>query len=244
MSGTRRPKLSDVLYNDILAQIRQGHFPRDARLPSEKELSQRFDVSRPIVRDALRRLREDGLVHSRQGSGSFVSASAGVSPANGDGEMLPPLQSIEDVRKFYEFRLAIEGEAAYWAAENRTEEALTEIKAQLDALELAVRTDQIGVNQDFAFHMSIAKAGRNQFFESSLLFLRPHLNFLIDLARSFSISVSAEHLLMVQSEHAAVYQAIASRDANAARDHMRVHITNAQKRVFVGNQGVKVRRPN
>ena len=57
MSGASRPKLSDVLYNDILAQIRYGDFRDQPRLPSEMELSQRFSVSRPIVREALGRLR-------------------------------------------------------------------------------------------------------------------------------------------------------------------------------------------
>lgn len=235
MTGSRRPKLSDVLYNDMLAQIRQGRFQLDERLPSEHELSQTFDVSRPIVREALGRLRDDGLIYSRRGAGSFVSQVPAQDYSQPEAEPLPPLQSIEDVRKFYEFRLAIEGEGAFWAASNRTEAALAEIKSELAELELAVRTGQIGVNQDFDFHMAIARASGNQFFESSLGILRPHLNFLIDLARSFSISVSNEHLLMVQAEHADVAAAIERADPPGARDAMRRHIERAQRRVFIGN---------
>lgn len=234
MIGTRRPKLSDVLYNDILNQIRGGHFKTDTRLPSEKELAQRFEVSRPIVREALRRLRDDGLIYSRQGAGSFVSYEGETPDTQSEHDALPPLKSILDVRKFYEFRLAIEGEAAFWAAANHDAQTLRAIKAELDALEVAIRTDQIGVMQDFDFHMSIATATGNQYFEATLSLLRPHLNFLIDLARSFSISVSMEHLLRVQAEHEKVYRAIEKRDSEGARESMREHIGNAQRRVFEG----------
>jgi len=236
MSGTSRPKLSDILYNDILSQIKFGDFREQPRLPSEMELSQRFNVSRPIVREALGRLRSEGLIHSRRGSGSFVTHVAEPAATRPEVETVAPLESIDDLRKFYEFRLAIEGEAAYLAAINATDATIRTIKAELDALDFAVQTGQVGVNQDFGFHMSIATASGNRFFESSLLALRPHLDFLIDLARSFSLSISAEHLRMVQEEHAVVYEAIAARNGVEARDRMRRHISNAEQRVFFGTR--------
>lgn len=236
MRGEGRPKLSDVLYNDILSRIRHGDFRDQPRLPSEVELSQRFSVSRPIVREALGRLRHEGIIHSRRGSGSFVT-EAGAGPARADPEALPPpLQSIDDLQKFYDFRLAVEGEAAYRAALNASAASRAQVKAELDALEAAVRTGQVGVNQDFAFHMAIATASENRFFVSSLLALRPHLDFLIDLARSFSLSVSEEHIKMVQQEHAVVYEAIEARDGDGARERMRAHIENARQRVFFGTR--------
>lgn len=235
MSGDSRPKLSDVLYNDILDQIRHGDFRNQPRLPSEIELSQRFSVSRPIVREALGRLRHEGVIHSRRGAGSFVTEAAGAGPARIEAEPAPPpLQSIDDLQKFYDFRLAMEGEAAYLAAVNGSAEARAQVKAELDGLEVAVRTGQVGVNQDFAFHMAVATASDNRFFVSSLLALRPHLDFLIDLARSFSLSVSREHIEKVQHEHAVVYEAIAARDGPGARERMRAHIANARQRVFFG----------
>ena len=234
MSGASRPKLSDVLYNDILAQIRYGDFRDQARLPSEMELSQRFSVSRPIVREALGRLRSEGIIHSRRGSGSFVTEVTHPGSPRVEPEAVPPLQSIDDLQKFYDFRLAIEGEAAALAAIHASPASRALVKAELDALEVAVETGQVGVNQDFAFHMAIATASGNRFFVSSLLALRPHLDFLIDLARSFSLSVSDEHLRKVQAEHAVVYAAIAAGDGPAARERMRAHIENARQRVFFG----------
>ena len=70
--GRRRQKLSDFLYEQVLGLILSSEYPVGARLPTEADLAARFDVSRPVVREALARLREDGLVVSRQGSGSYV----------------------------------------------------------------------------------------------------------------------------------------------------------------------------
>ena len=95
----------------MLGRIQRGQFPGDGKLPSEKELSQSFGVSRPIVREALRRLREEGLIQSRQGAGSFVVGAEEPQPprpANGG----QGIQTISDVRRIYQFRIALEGEVA------------------------------------------------------------------------------------------------------------------------------------
>ncbi|WP_343718104.1 FadR/GntR family transcriptional regulator [Inquilinus sp.] len=230
---SQRPRLSDILYGDMLGRIRHGQFPGDGKLPSEKELSQSFGVSRPIVREALRRLREEGLIQSRQGAGSFVVGAAEPQPARpangGQG-----IQTISDVRRIYEFRIALEGEVAYAAALNRNEALLAAVKKELDAIDQAIQTGKIGVQQDSDFHTAIARATQNQYFEAALAAVRPHLDYVIDLARSFSVLHSAGHLAMVQREHAAVYEAIRDGDAIKAREAMQAHIRNAQERVFDG----------
>src|SRR5688572_9204859 len=65
-------RLSEAIYDGIVELIARGDFALNSRLPSEAELSARFGASRPVVREALGRLREDGLIVSRQGSGSYV----------------------------------------------------------------------------------------------------------------------------------------------------------------------------
>src|SRR5690349_810242 len=101
--SARRPKMSDVLYGDLLKEIRSGRLAKNERLPSEKEFCERFGVSRPIVREALERLRKEGLIHSRQGAGSFVVDTAEREMAAlGEAEVLPPqIHSIADIQKFY-----------------------------------------------------------------------------------------------------------------------------------------------
>lgn len=216
----------------MLGRIQRGQFPGDGKLPSEKELSQSFGVSRPIVREALRRLREEGLIQSRQGAGSFVVGVAEPPPRLANGGQ--GIQTISDVRRIYEFRVALEGEVAYAAALNRNEALLAAVKGELDAIDQAIRTGKIGVQQDSDFHTAIARATQNQYFEAALAAVRPHLDYVIDLARSFSMLHSAGHLAMVQREHAAVYEAIRDGDAVKAREAMQAHIRNAQERVFDG----------
>src|SRR4051812_45104597 len=70
VSGPTR--LSDAVYDGIVELIARGDFALNSRMPSEARLSETFDASRPVVREALARLREDGVVVSRQGSGSYV----------------------------------------------------------------------------------------------------------------------------------------------------------------------------
>src|SRR4051794_499746 len=67
-------KLVDRVFGQLMERIRAGNYPPDSRLPGEHELASLLGVSRPIVRDALARLREQGIVYARQGAGTFVSA--------------------------------------------------------------------------------------------------------------------------------------------------------------------------
>jgi GntR family transcriptional repressor for pyruvate dehydrogenase complex len=239
--ASRRPKLSDILYTDILRKIQAGMFSADGRLPSEKELALRFGVSRPIVRQTLLRLRDEGLIYSRQGSGSFVRASGGGPPAShsptgnsSPEEVFRPVQSIADVQKLYEFRISVEGEIAYAAAIHRTDTDVANISAALLGLEDAIATGELGASQDFDFHDAIARATQSELFHSVITVIQPHLRFVIDLSRSLSRLGSAEHLAVIQREHAAIYEAVRDRNPEAARLAARTHISNARERVFNG----------
>ena len=67
----RAPSLADVLAQRLEQDIAQGHYAPGEKLPSEQQLATTYGVSRPIVREAIGRLKHDGLVTSRQGSGAF-----------------------------------------------------------------------------------------------------------------------------------------------------------------------------
>src|SRR3954471_1126560 len=72
--------LVDKVYGELAQRIANGDYAPDQKLPGEHELSDMFDVSRPVLREALGRLREDGLITSRQGAGSFVQVRAQQQP--------------------------------------------------------------------------------------------------------------------------------------------------------------------
>ena len=107
-SGTR---LDSRVYSELLDAIRFGRFALGQRLPSENELAQTYNVSRPIIRVALSRLREDGLIVSKQGAGSFVSSGT-----QGDESGFGPLASVTDIGAYFQFRYHLEAETARLAA--------------------------------------------------------------------------------------------------------------------------------
>ena len=80
---SRQTPLVHRVYQRLLAQISGGEYQIDQRLPGEHELAAQFLVSRPVVREALSRLREEGLIYSRRGAGSFVRMAPEESPALG-----------------------------------------------------------------------------------------------------------------------------------------------------------------
>jgi DNA-binding FadR family transcriptional regulator len=223
-------RLSDRVYDHVVGQIVIGVFPVNCRLPPETKLASQLDVSRPVVREALRRLREDGLVASRQGAGSFVVRRPAANVFD-----FAPLSSIADVQRCFIFRIAIEGEAAALAARNHDPDTLRRIEDILDQLDGIVAKGpqgRLGVDEDMAFHLAIAEATGNRFFAETLSSLRNQITIGISLNRNLSLIQPRNRILAGQQEHRDVFEAIAARDEKRARQKMRTHIENARKRVF------------
>lgn len=225
----RRSFLTDRLYEEILDGIVNGKYPRNARLPTEAEFSRNFSVSRTVVRDALARLRNDSLISSRQGAGSFVTAKPDE-PA----ELFAPVTSLVDLERCFECRAAIESEIAYYAAQRSTEANLTQLREVETEFEAAVDTGRTAASEDLKFHIAIANAADNHLFKSIILSIRPHILFGMNLSKTLSKTFSDHHLACVLKEHVEVLKAIAARDPESARDAMRAHIENAKQRIFEG----------
>jgi GntR family transcriptional regulator, transcriptional repressor for pyruvate dehydrogenase complex len=230
-SEDREPKLSYQVYERIFELIVSGEYPERSRLPSEFEFSRRFGASRPVVREALARLRDDGLIVSRQGSGSYVQRRPDAAVLR-----FVPVGSIADIQRCFEFRVGLEGAAAALAAERWEEEDLAEIKAALQDLEECIRDGRLGVDADARFHRAIAQATHNPFYVSVQRSLEPHTAFGMNLARNLSLLRPATRLAIVQKEHEVIVEAIEARSGSRARIAMETHIENARRRVFEGTQ--------
>ena len=226
---TRDWKLSDQVYERILTKIVDGEFPENSKLPTEIELSKYLEVSRPVIRQALARLRQDEVISSRQGSGSFVMRR----PAP---QMLDfaPVGSIADIQRCFEFRGAVEGAAAALAAERRTDEHLAKIKAALKALDDCIQAGELGVEADEQFHAAITEATENQFFVSTRASMNTQIQFGMNLTRNLSMTRALERTALVQSEHEEIYKAIRDKNPSLAQTKMKEHINNARLRVFEG----------
>jgi GntR family transcriptional regulator, transcriptional repressor for pyruvate dehydrogenase complex len=219
-------KLSAGIYHEIFALIVAGEFAVNARLPTEADLSRRFGASRPVVREALARLRDDGVIVSRQGSGSYVRRQ----PDTAVLSFVP----VADIQRCFEFRVGLEGAAAALAAERWDDDDLAEITAALGALEQCIAAGSLGVEADERFHAAVARATHNSYHVLVQASLRSHITFGMNLTRNLSLRKTKGRLRLVQDEHDTIVAAIKDRDGARARAAMETHIENARRRMFEG----------
>jgi GntR family transcriptional repressor for pyruvate dehydrogenase complex len=137
--------LSDTVAGSLLEKIDAGVFTRGGKLPTETRLAEEFGVSRTVVREAISRLKNEGVVEPRQGSGVYVTAQAGIKPLRINYE---ELGMIDSVLHIVELRRAIEAEVAAKAAKCRTESDMQAIDAALAQIEHSVASGSDGVNAD------------------------------------------------------------------------------------------------
>jgi DNA-binding FadR family transcriptional regulator len=218
------------VYEAVLNAIMDGSFALGSRLPTEAALAERFSVSRPLVREALARLRDDGLVYSRQGSGSFVRARPDRSVLR-----FAPLDSLAGIHRVYEFRQSIEGDAAYWAATRGDRKMLGAIAKALAVMDEAIESDQVGAAADFELHAAIARASVNPFYISALMSLRNQIVFGITLGRRLALARRGEHREMARRQHRAIFDAIKAGEAEQARAEMRRHLEMSRRTLFEGS---------
>jgi GntR family transcriptional repressor for pyruvate dehydrogenase complex len=223
-----RPGLADRVYHLLYSRISNGDYPTNQKLPSEKTLADAFGVSRPVLRVALERLREQGLIHSRQGAGSFVREVRTV-PLG-----FARVETIADIQRCYEFRICIETTAARLAAARRNQEALAEIGTALSLMDAATDSLTHRDDADFAFHLAVAKAANNQYFEASMRALREHIYVGMKLHGQSLTTSGAKGLKAVFGEHSAIFAAIRDGDEDTAERLMRGHLSNSRDRLFGG----------
>ena len=128
--------LPDRIYARVVEAILRGDFAPHNKLPTEGALSAQFGVSRPTVREALARLRSDGIIDSRRGAGSTVIRAPGA-----PGMPLvvaTPIKSLADIERYYAFRSCIEMGAAAGAAEFRDADDLEALQLAFEALNTAM----------------------------------------------------------------------------------------------------------
>lgn len=207
--------------------IANNELPVGAKLPTEHVLSERMEVSRPVLRQALKQLREDGVVVSRRGSGSYVTCR----PESAVMQFAPS-GSIADIQKSFEFRASIESEAAFLAAERRSEKDLKHILATINELDLCIKNGKLGTEVDEELHEAICRASGNDYFVRARESIKSNILTGMNLTRNLSLTKPKTRLETVQAEHYAIYEALKKRDKEAARTAMRVHLENARVRVF------------
>lgn len=228
--GTQR----DAVYEQIYQKITLGDWPMGTKLPTQTALAAEFGVSLPVLRDVLMRLRLDGIIDSRQGAGTQVINI----PSRTVLDHLPAAD-IPDVLRCYEFRIGIEGEAAYIAAQHSGAAQLAAIEAAHQRMIHALDgpSDSLGHTEDIAFHMAIACATGNSYYIDAIARVLDAIGLGVRIASTLPHWTREERLRNAIREHDGLLQAIRSRDGNLARQMMRQHITESRARVFLGQRG-------
>ena len=234
-SGIRRvsnrltARLSDQVYEQILRLIQRGEFPRHCKLPTETNLAERLGVSRPVVRTALARLRDQGIVRSQKGSGSFVER--GPEPG---ALVFPAVRTVADLQRCYEFRVTVELQTAWLAAQRHTPDSLAAIEQALERVDLALSTGnaRLGSDLNFAFHRAVARATHNPYFVTTLESIPNLIGVGRIGVRNLGLDDPNEGMRGVHAEHVRIYEAIRARDGDRARREMEAHIGHARQQVF------------
>jgi DNA-binding FadR family transcriptional regulator len=207
------------LAGQIAALITNGEFAVGARLPSERALGDRFNVSRTLVREAIIVLEIQGMVEVRGGSGIYVCAP----PATGmwSTNFMPPTGPgpFELLRA----RCLIESEIAAAAAENRKDADLDRIFAALAAMREHMHDKTANDAADRLFHLRIAESTGNTVLLQMVTALWDHTKAPIWSQMETHFHTPALRLAS-QDDHQRVFDALLERDAPGARAAMRAHI--------------------
>lgn len=222
-----RPRLSDTVYGQLLDEIMAGRFGAGDRLPPETQLAERFSVSRPVVREALQRLQTDGIVISRQGSGTYVQRSPSERVAQ-----LTQQYSLHEVLQSLELRMALEELAARLAAQHRSDEQLRAIEQAARRLHELFGKGDAAKEADFQFHCAIAAASGNSLLLQTLEQLAERVQGGMNVTLSLTRAASEQRRARVLDEHDRIVHAIRVGDADSAAIAMRYHLDQARNRLL------------
>lgn len=207
--------------------ILTGYLAPKTRLPSETELAQHFRVSRPVVREALKRLRDEAMIDSVRGSGSYVrlvpEAALAAQTASAD---------INHILHGVELRLVMEPEAAALAALRRTRDDLQRLALTVDAFARATATGEPTHAHDYGFHEAIARATGNPRLLPAIQALEFDVGYAVKVWRHLGRVKTGMRMEDAVDEHRAILECIRQQDAEGARRAMRSHIEKARVRMM------------
>lgn len=218
------------------AAIVRGEYGVNDPLPTEAELCEQFDISRSVIREAVKMLTAKGLISSRPRQGIRVQPNNRWNMFDEDvlEWTLSSRPSLELLREFTELRLGIEPEAAILAARKQNRERIADIEKALARMDAAERGNDDPLEADIAFHTAILLASENRFFIQLRSFIQTALRVSIASTNQLKgVEVASE------ADHRAVYNAIAAGDGEAAR---RASVALLEEAIHLIEASLKARR--
>jgi GntR family transcriptional repressor for pyruvate dehydrogenase complex len=214
-----RTALVDHVVEEVRQAIVRGDYPVGGELPAAEKLAIGFGVSMTVIREAMRVLRSQGLVEVFQGKRPLVAATDSTATVSMLGQSLGRAGRMEDLMQV---RWVLEVAIAAIAAEKATPEHLVRLAATVDEMRDGTTVDR-QVDADVQFHRVLAEATGNPLFP----ILLQSLEALLREFRRQAIEVRGVRSGI--KEHAAVLEAVRSRDPQAAREAMIRHMKLAER---------------
>ena len=219
-------RISDEILRQLRGAVFSGKFRAGDRLPNERDMAEQFAASRTSVREALRALEQEGVIHVKKGAGggAFVSDL--------DHRLVVrPFQTLLRMRKvsmahITEVRLIFEPEAARLAAERATPQDLAELEEVIEKMRQVVEEGEPPASHDLRFHKLVARAAGNPILEMLSESMLEVASQVIS-----NLHPSIEVLRHVLERHRSVFEAIRSRDGERAYALMSEHIVDVRRRL-------------
>ncbi|MCS3430322.1 DNA-binding FadR family transcriptional regulator [Klebsiella sp. BIGb0407] len=210
MKSTQKQNVVNDVFEQLRQQLIDGNWAPGSRLPSEQELCATLNVSRVSVRSAVQRLRDLGVVITRQGSGSYISED--FTPQTLNNRLRPVMNlSKEEFHDMMVFRQTVEFKCMELAVIHATAEDILALEQALNRM-LVNKNDYKKYSEaDFDFHLAIAKASQNKVFYNVMLSIKEsYYYYLEELNRALGITLESV------DTHIQVYLALKNRDASTA----------------------------
>ena len=189
------------------------------KLPYERMLSEKFDVSRSSIREAIQKLEFFGILKSKPQSGTFIADIGRVAMAG----MIDDILRLDepDFKSLVETRILLELKIVSMAALRRTEKDLAAMKYALESYRDKVLNNEDAVEEDLLFHLAIAKASKNSSMNTFMLIITPEI---ITNFEKYHVCDSNQSKLGIE-EHENIFEAIKNQDPIKAREKMKVHFS-------------------
>lgn len=218
--STEIQQIQKQIIAQIKALINNKNYEPGDKLPSERMLAERFEVTRSNIRDSIQTLEFYGLVKSIPQSGTFV-ADIGITALNGMIDDILNLPS-PSFKELVEARIFLELKGVKLAALRRTEDDLIHLENALAAYSDKVIRGEDAVQEDLLFHLAIAKASGNPTLNTFMLKITPEI---ITNFEKHHVCDKDTAFNGIQ-EHKDILDAIRSMDTSEAKNAMKKHFKN------------------
>ena len=209
----------------LLARILHGEFRHGEKLPTEVSLCQEFKASKPIIRKALSKLKQEGYLSSVRGSGYYLQLEQDPTFSK-----FEPIQSHDEIIQCMQYRYVLEGQTAYEAAlyANSMDKQFLITSYEETLVDDTNRTRQKDMELDMKFHLAIAKVSHNRFFYQALKILSIQMSESILMVISQYTKDKARLFKIKDEAHKDILDGILAGKAEYAKASMQYHILHSK----------------